>query len=214
MDVLIIGAGGHGRVVLEILRAQGQHQPVAFVDSNDALHGTEVAGVPVVGASNKLPKLRKQVAGAIVAIGDGRSRLSHAALLVEHGFELVTAIHPTAYIAPSAMIGKNVVIAPGAMINTEARICDSVIVNTGAVVEHDCQIDDGAHIGPAAAIAGRSRVGQGSMVGLGSRIIQCIQIGRFVTVGAGAVVIDDVEDHLTVVGVPARPLVRAGTSRF
>src|SRR3954451_1192383 len=95
MDVIIAGAGGHGRVVLDILRAAGEHTVVGFLDANGDLHGTEVAGVPVLGHLNLLPKLKaKGVAGAVVAIGDNRVRRSYAEKFAAAGLELVNAIHP------------------------------------------------------------------------------------------------------------------------
>jgi UDP-perosamine 4-acetyltransferase len=101
MDTVIIGAGGHGKVVLDILRAAGTHKPVGFIDADVALAGTTVGGLPVFGPANLLPKLRQQkVKGAIVAIGDNRVRRSYAARLLEHGFELVNAIHPKACVHP------------------------------------------------------------------------------------------------------------------
>ena len=99
-SVVIIGAGGHGKVVLDILRAAGLYQPVGFVDADTRLTGTKVSGVPVLGPMNVLPKLRQQdrVAHAIVAIGDNRTRQRYTATLAGEGFELVSAIHPTAFV--------------------------------------------------------------------------------------------------------------------
>ena len=210
MDLVIIGAGGHGKVVLDIVRAAGRDEAVAFLDADPALAGTAVGGVPVLGAINVLPKLRGQgVRTAIVAIGDNRTRLQYARHLVEQGFELATAVHPTAFVSPTARFGRNVVVAPQAAVVTEATIGDSVIVNTSAVVDHECEIGAGVHVGPGAHLGGRVRVGEGAFVGLGANILQCRTIGAFATVGAGAVVREDVPDGATVVGVPAR-VVRAG----
>jgi sugar O-acyltransferase (sialic acid O-acetyltransferase NeuD family) len=205
MQLVIIGAGGHGKVVLDILRAAGRHELVGFVDADPALAGTEVGGLPVLGAANVLPRLRQQkVRQAIVAIGDNRARLQYAELLRGQGFELVNAVHPTAFVSPTAPLGVNVVVAPQAAIITEARIGDSVIINTGASVDHEGEVAAGAHIGPGARLAGRVRVGVGAFVGLGASVIQCLSIGRYAMVGAGAVVTADVPDYATVVGIPAR----------
>jgi sugar O-acyltransferase (sialic acid O-acetyltransferase NeuD family) len=205
MELVIIGAGGHGKVVLDILRAAGQHEPVAFLDADPALAGTEVFGVPVLGAINLLPKLRQQkVRHAIVAIGDNRARLQYAGLLRGQGFELASAVHPTAFVSPTAKLGVNVVVAPQAAVITDTRIGDSAIINTGAAVDHECDVAEGVHIGPGARLAGRVRVGAGAFVGLGASVIQCLTIGQYAMVGAGAVVTADVPDFATVVGVPAR----------
>ena len=205
MKLVIVGAGGHGKVVLDILRAQGLVEPVGFVDAAAGLAGTTVGGLPVVGSANVLPKLRQQnVRKAIVAIGDWRPRQQYATLLREHGFELVNAIHPTASISPTAKLGSNIVVAAQAAICTEAVIGDSVIVNTGAVVDHECQVGEAAHICPGAHLGGRVRIGAGAWIGLGADVIQCLTIGDRAVVGAGAVVIRDVPARVTIAGNPAR----------
>ena len=205
MDIVIVGAGGHGKVVLEIVRAQHQHRVVGFLDADTSLIGSDVLGVSVIGGVNQIARLRQQkIRGAIVAIGDSRVRLSYAALLSEHGVELPSAIHPAASVSPSATIGRNTIVAAGAMICADATIGDSVICNTGCVIDHESEVEDGAHICPGALLAGRVRVGVGAFVGLGAKVLPCINIGRHAIVGAGTVVLADVQDEATAVGVPAR----------
>jgi sugar O-acyltransferase (sialic acid O-acetyltransferase NeuD family) len=206
MDVLIIGAGGHGKVVLDILRASGAHRPVGFLDADPALAGSTVGGLPVMGPIHHLSKLRQQgkARGAIVAIGDNRARRTYAQHVVDEAVELTNAIHPRASISSSALIGRGVVIAAGAIVCAEARIGDSVILNTGCIVDHECEIEEAVHICPAAALAGRVRVEAGAFVGLGAKVIPCMTIGRHATIGAGAVVIRDIPAHATAVGVPAK----------
>jgi sugar O-acyltransferase (sialic acid O-acetyltransferase NeuD family) len=205
MKLVIVGAGGHGKVVLDILRAAGLHEPVGFVDSSPGRTGSKFGGLPVFGPANVLPKLRQQnIRAAIVAIGDCRARQKYATLLREEGFELLNAIHPTASISASAVVGKNVVIAAQAAVCTEAQIGDSVILNTNSVVDHECEIGQAAHICPGAHLAGRVRVGAGAWIGIGANVIQCLSIGEHAIVGAGAAVIRDVPAYATVVGVPAR----------
>jgi sugar O-acyltransferase (sialic acid O-acetyltransferase NeuD family) len=205
-SLVIVGAGGHGKVVVDIIRAAGRYEPVGFLDADPALAGTRVGGLPVFGAFNLLPKLRQQhrVSRAIVAIGDNRARYRYAGLLKAEGLELVNAIHPTAFVSPTAVLGTNVVVAPHATVVTEAHVGDSAIINTTAVVDHECDVGTAAHVCPAVALAGRVRVGEFAFVGIGAKVIQCRAVGAHAVIGAGAVVIEDVPDHATAVGVPAR----------
>lgn len=203
-DVIIIGAGGHGMVVLDILRAAGKYRPVGFVDNNPSLLDSYVCGLPVLGPINALPRLHRQrMRHAIIAVGDNRQRLGQLAAMEGHGFELVNAVHPTAFVSPRASIGRGVVIAPGARVIIEATIGDLAIINTAAIVEHECDVGEGAHVCPGAILAGRVRIGRGAFVGIGAQVIQCRTVGDFAVVGAGAAVIHDVPDGATVVGVPA-----------
>ncbi len=205
LRVLIIGAGGHGKVVLDILRAAGIHEPAGFIDADPVLAGTVTGGVKILGAMNLLPKLRRQgIQGAVVAIGDSRTRRHCAALLREHGIELVNAIHPTAFVSNTAILGQGIVIAAQAAISTDSRVDDLAIINTSAVVDHECRVGHAAHICPGAHLAGRVSVSPGAFIGLGANVIQCLRIGEEATVGAGAVVLEDVAAFSTVAGVPAR----------
>lgn len=205
MDVVIIGAGGHGKVVLDILLAENKHRIIGFLDADTSLTGTTIAGVPVIGPINQLLKLKSQkVKGALIAIGDNRIRAQYAKEAQDAGLELINAIHPRASIAKSATLGKNVIVAMNASICTEAMIGDHTIVNTAAIVDHECVIGNAVHICPGAALAGRVRVEDYAFIGMGSRIIQCLTIGAGSIVGAGAIVRADLPADVTAVGVPAR----------
>jgi UDP-perosamine 4-acetyltransferase len=205
MDIIIIGAGGHGKVVLDIVRLSRRDNPVGFVDADESLTGTTVAGIKVLGDINLLGRLRRQGAGgAIVAIGDNRIRRSYVEIVRQAGLSLVNAIHPSAVIAPSATLGVNVVVAAGAIINPEAQIDDSAIINTGAIVDHECRVGNAAHVCPGVVLAGRVTIGDGAFLGVGARVLPCLTVGRLAMVGAGAVVLEDVPPLATVVGVPAR----------
>jgi sugar O-acyltransferase (sialic acid O-acetyltransferase NeuD family) len=205
MDVVIVGAGGHGKVVLDILRAMDQHRIAGFLDADATLAGNVIGGAKVLGHVNLLPKLRMQkIRGAIIAIGDNRVRASYAKLVLDAKLELINAIHPAATVSPTATLGKNVVVAARATVCTEAKVGDSVIANTGCIIDHECEVGPAAHICPGALLAGRARVGAGAFVGLGARILPCLSVGEFAVVGAGTTVLRDVLPGTTVVGTPAR----------
>jgi sugar O-acyltransferase (sialic acid O-acetyltransferase NeuD family) len=213
MDCVIIGAGGHGKVVLDILQAIGKDRVIGFLDADAGLAGSSVGGVPVLGPVNQLSRLRLQrVKAGIVAIGDNRIRTGYAALLREHGFELISAVHPSAVVAKTVKLGHNTVIAAGAIVAASARLDDSVILNTNCVVDHECEVECGVHVCPGALLAGRVRVGAGAFIGLGAKVLPCLTIGRGAIIGAGAVVLKDIPDEVTAIGVPARIIRYAAAS--
>jgi len=206
-DCVIVGAGGHGRVVLDILLAARRYRPVGFLDSNPALHGRRMDGVPILGDLSAAGGLRAQnIRRAVVAIGDNGVRRQFAAELEEAGFELINAVHPSANLARTVTLGRNVVVAAGALVCAHCQIGDSVILNTGCIVDHESMIGTASHICPGAKLAGRVTVESGAFIGIGATILQGLRIGCEAVIGAGAVVVQDVEALTTVVGVPARVL--------
>lgn len=205
MKIVIVGAGGQGRVVLDILRNNHQFEVIGFVDSAKHLHGKEIDGVAVIGDMNCLKEYSYLgIGGAIVAIGDNTVRCRFAQQISSLGISLINAIHPSATIAQNAVVGKNVVIAQGANICAHVTIKDSVICNTGCIIEHESVIYEGAHICPGVKLAGHVTVHPHAFIGIGSTVIQNLTIGEAAVVGAGAVVLADVEPETTVVGVPAK----------
>lgn len=205
---VILGCGGHGRVVLDILMNAREVEIVGFVDSNPQVAGRRIDGVPVLGHPDDLNRFRDEfeVNCAIVAIGNNGVRRGFADRIERLGLELINAIHPSANLALNVSLGRNIVIAAGALVCAHCQIGDSVILNTGSLVDHESLIGTATHICPGARIAGRVTVESGAFVGIGATIIQSVRVGYESVVGAGAVVIDDVAPMTTVVGVPARPL--------
>ena len=204
--VLILGAGGHGRVVLDILLQAGEHQVVAFLDNNADIHGRRVDGIPVLGSVDELAALAPQHGcdGVVVAIGDNGVRRGAARQVDALGLDLINAIHPSATLAHNATIGRNVVIAAGVVICAHCQIGDSVILNTGCIIDYQTMIGEGSHICPGVRIAGRVKVEPGTFVGIGATVIPKVTLGCESIIGAGSVVIEDVAALATVVGVPAR----------
>lgn len=210
MQVVGLGAGGHAKVVIEILELMGEHELVGLLDPRRDLWNTRVHGINVLGDDDLLPELHSQgVRAAFVGIGsvkDTRPRLQLYNKARYLGFLLVKAIHPQAVVSSSALIGDGPTIMAGAVVNASAKLGDNVIVNTGAIVEHDCIIGHHAHIATGAKLAATVNVGEGAHIGAGATVRQSINIGLRAIVGAGSVVVDDVIAESLVVGVPARPL--------
>ncbi len=210
MNIVIVGAGGHGRVVLDILLRAGRHDVVGFLDSNAEIVGRRMDGQLVLGGLDDIPRLRDEmnVQGAIVAIGDNGVRRNYAERIERTGLALINAIHPSANIARNVTIGTNCVIAAGALVCAHCQIGDSVILNTGCIVDHESMVGTACHICPGARLAGRVTVESGAFVGIGATVIQNIRIGCEAVIGGGAVVIHEVAPMSTVVGVPAREIKR------
>lgn len=199
--VVIAGAGGHAKVILEILEESGEFEVAGC--TNKVAGGT-LPGVPILGDDGILPELAASgIRSAFAAVGDNRVRRDLIRQLRDAGFRLVNAISRHAIVSPRARLGEGVAIMPGAVINAGAQIDDGAIVNTGATVDHDCHIAACAHIAPGVNLAGCVSVGEGALLGVGSRVIPGVSIGPWTLVGAGAVVIGDIPAHVTAVGVPA-----------
>jgi UDP-perosamine 4-acetyltransferase len=205
MKIAIIGAGGQARIVYETLSFDRNVQVVAFVDN--VVHGSDewIMGIPVMGDHSVIPKLLENgVKGAIVAVGDNKIRAAHFEELRGIGLELVNAVHPTSYIAPSAKLGSGVTVTVGVMIGTGTRIGNNVIVNTGAIIDHENEIEDHVHIAPGSSLAGRVTVKKGTFIGIGSVVKEYLTIGENVTIGAGSVVLEDIPDNVVAAGAPAK----------
>lgn len=198
MRLLVIGAGGHAKVVID-----------AALDA-----GFEIAGV--VGA----PGGREQVLGIpvsdsgegivadgfIAAIGDNAARARAFAEHIDRGLTPLSVIHPSAVISSRATIGAGTFVAAGAVVNVDARIGRDAILNTGCTVDHDCVVGDHALIGPTASLCGACSVGTGTLVGAGASLIPGASVGDWSVVGAGAAVTADFPDRTVCAGVPARAL--------
>lgn len=203
--LLVLGCGGHGRVVADVATDCG-HGNIAFLDDDEKLSGAH--GGTVLGPMSMLEDLVGHWPRAIAAIGDGTERLKLLRRLNDIGFETSAIIHPSAIISRNAQIGQGVFVGPGAVINVGARIGDGAIVNTGARIDHDCMIGAGSHIAPGTTLSGGVTVGERTWLGTGCAVRQGVTIGDDVTVGVGAAVVTDLLASKTYVGVPARPLVK------
>ena len=210
VQLIGVGAGGHAKVVIEILQLRKNFHLIGLLDSKTELLNTKVLGIPVLGDDNLLPKLYAQgIRHAFIGLGsagDVRPRIRLYEKVRQHGFQIVDAIHPQSIISSSAKIGYGATISAGAVINAHAKLGENVMVNTGAIIEHDCVIDNHVHIATGARLASSVHVAEGTHIGIGACVRQCIHIGQGTIVGAGSVVVDDMPDKVIAAGVPARIL--------
>lgn len=205
--LLIVGAGGHGKVVGECAEAAGGWSSLAFFD--DEWPTLSHCGPwPVLGRCGEAMKSIQADDQLFVAIGNCEARLQRVRALEAAGIDVAVLVHPRAVVSSRAELGRGTLVVAGAVINIGASLGAACIVNTGATIDHDCRLADGVHVCPGAHLAGNVHVGESSWIGIGCAVVQGRRIGERVVVGAGAVVIDDVADGLTVVGVPAAPLIK------
>ena len=201
--IVVWGGGGHGHVVIDLLRASGGWTIAGIIDNLNP-KGTRIMGVPVRGDADQLPLLRKEgVAHVAVAIGDcaARARMLEQALAL--GFQAPALIHPACLVAPSATIGPACVLCAGGLVGPQTTLGTGVILNTRASVDHDNRIGDFAHVAPGAVVCGFVTVGRGTWIGAGAVVRDHLSIGAGVMVGAGSLVLKNVPDGQTVYGNPA-----------
>lgn len=199
--LLILGAGGHGKVVSEIAQLMKQWEEIAFLDDREDI--PEVLGIPIVGKLADLPALRSEYEYAFVAIGSNTARLKWTEKLNQHAFKIPILIHPSSTVSGKSTIGEGTVIMAGAVINTDATIGRSCIINTASTIDHDCILQDGVHTSPGTHLGGTVKVGERTWICIGATIINNIDIGCDSVIAAGAVVTKDVPSNVLVAGVPA-----------
>lgn len=202
MRLIIIGAGGHGRVVASAAKAAGI-DIFAFVDSDPS--GEYVNDIPVYNSlGNALAENEFETPHFIIAIGDNKIRAAEYSHAIAAGLTPASIIHPSAVVSDSAYIAPGSFIAAQVVVNPDASVGENVIVNTAAIVEHDCVIGAHAFISPAAVLCGNVRVGAHSFISANATLVPNVKVGEHVLVAAGAVVTKSYSDELRLTGIPAR----------
>ncbi len=203
-SIIVYGGGGHGKSVIDLLRAEDKYKIVGIIDDGIQA-GTEIMGVPVLGGKDKLPGLYKEgvrlAVNAVGGIGNISSRVNVFNLLDQNGFECPAVIHPTAFIEPSAQLSPGSQVFPLAYIGSESEIGFGNIINTGSIISHDCKLAAYVNIAPGAILAGAVSVGEGSLLGMGVTINLNVKIGEGCRVGNSSTVKSD---------LPGGKIVRAG----
>ena len=203
--VIIIGAGDHAKVLLDILLEQNVNV-IGFTDKSIS-KGTCIYGVPVIGDDSEILKYKTDEIELVNGIGSVENTLIRQKVfssLKEKGYFFRSVIHEASIVSKRAKLGEGVQLLAGAIVNIEAEIDDNTIINTKSSIDHGCVIGKHCHIAPGCSFSGCVRIGDCTHIGTGTSIIQGINIGKNVLIGAGSVVINDVSDNEKAFGVPAR----------
>lgn len=202
MNIILIGDSGHGKVIADIVRSNGD-KVVAKLD--DKYNGNFIENSCFYGSVSKVNELiEEHQAKVIISIGSNSIRKKVVERLTLSKEQYATSIHKQAIISPSAKVGSGTVIMPGAIVNAEAQIGEHSIINSNSVIEHECVIGHFSHISPGSIMTGGVELCEGVHIGAGATVIPLKKVGQWSVVGAGSVVTDDIKEFSTAVGIPAK----------
>lgn len=202
-DILLYGAGGHARVIIDIIEKSENYNIVGLVDDTEN-RVDSVMGYPVFSGLKDL--CNQGVRSGIIAVGDNWHRRRLETLIIQNysDFEFVCAIHPSTNIGKNVSIMHGTVIMAGCSINSDVKISKHCVINTGATVDHDCIVENFASLAPGVTLGGSVRVGECTAISLGASLIHNITIGKHTVIGAGSVVVKNMPSHVTAYGNPCR----------
>lgn len=207
-SIIVVGGGGHAKVIIAVIESGKKYSIEGIVDPGLPL-GSQILGYRVIGNDDTLVSMKRS--NQLLALGVGSVRADDKRKNVFYkflklGYQFPAIIHPATTLHKTTIFGEGTQIMAGVLIQPDVGIGDNTIVNSKTLIEHDCRIASHCHIAPGAILGGGVMIGEGSFIGLGARVIPGVTIGSGVTVGAGAVVIRNVADSKTVMGVPAREM--------
>lgn len=203
-DIIVFGAGGHAKAVIDVIEKAGEYRIAGILDSHQP-PGTECYGYEIVGGLDYLSAHRQQIQGGTVAIGDNwtRYRITQSIRQVMPDFRFIRAVHPQASVARGARIGEGSVIMAGAVIGSDAVVGDHCVMYTRSSLDHDSRLGHYATLAPNAATGGQVRIGDYSVISIGASVIHGVIIGEHCVIGAGAAVLHDIPDCSVAYGIPA-----------
>ncbi len=200
--IIVIGSGGHAKVIISTIRAAGG-QVQAVLDDDPKKWETTVLGVPVRSSAERSRDFEH--CRVVVGIGSARARKN---VVDQLDVEFPVVVHPNSFVDPTAQLGPGTVVFAGAVIQPGARVGAHAIINSGATVDHDCRIGDYVQVAPGANVCGNVTVGEGTFVGAGAAVIENLSIGEWSIIGAASAVVQNVPDGVVAVGCPARVVKR------
>lgn len=202
-SILIIGAGGHGKVVADTVQEIGRWSKIAFLDDKYPKI-TSVIKCPVLGTLDQISSFLAQFSDVHVAIGNNQKRVELIRKYLQMGFACPSIVHPRAFVSAHSTLDDGCMVIAQAAVNAGSKIGIGCVVNTGSSVGHDCYLGNGVHVAPGARLGGNVTVGDYCWVGIGSSVVQGKTIGDNVFVAAGAAVHKDIKSNVMVSGVPAK----------
>jgi len=205
--ILLIGAGGHCKVILDLLAQVKSYEAAGIIDLKERL-GSEVFGTSIIGTDADLLRFFKSGIKycfiSVGSIGNSRLRIKLYNSAKRSGFLFPNLISPDAKVSSHVILGEGNYIAPGVIINAGTQIGSNSILNTGVIIEHDCKIGDFVHLSPGSILSGGVNIGNGSHIGTGSVIIQNVQIGEKTIIGSGSVVTKNIRRGVVAYGNPCK----------
>ena len=205
--LIIIGAGGHGKVIADAANEQNLYQEIAFLDDNfiNNCQNKKLLIWEILGKIKDMnePRILERFESAFVAIGNSKLRLSLIYSLKKLGYNIPIIIHPTAFVSKFSEVGEGTAVLSNSNLQTDSKVGKGTILNTGSNIDHEAKLSDGVHICPGASIAGNVSIGNSSWIGIGSTVKENINIGSDVIVGAGAVVNKNLPNNVVAKGIPA-----------
>lgn len=206
-SIIIIGASGHAKVIIDIIEQRNMYKIVGLVDSFKTT-GSDLLGYKILGTEHDVPYLLKthDISGGIIAIGDNWKRFKMFEKILDQStqFKFISAIHPNAVIGKNVFIDDGTVVVAGAIINCDTKIGKHCIINTNTSVGHECLINDFSSMAPGVTIGGNVVLEKYTAISLGASIIGNIKIGEHTVIGAGALVLKNMEAYKVAYGVPAK----------
>ncbi|TKH00645.1 acetyltransferase [Peribacillus simplex] len=201
--IVVIGEGGHGKVIQDIISIGKVYKVIAILDDKytETIESNSILFGPVVYAKEIIKNMKVEF---IIAIGNNDIRKSIADSLTEAGVKFAVVIHPAASVSPTVHIDEGTVVMAGSVINADVTIGRHAIINSGAIVEHDNRIGNYVHISPGVILTGNVEIGEGSHIGAGATVIPGKKIGDWSIIGASATVIDNIPNGVTALGLPAK----------